>query len=46
MISSNFLGDVKMYNDNLKMFHQGWKEDLLALDSDLDDHVLENLFER
>ena len=28
------------------MFNQAWDETLLTLDSDLDEHVLENLCER
>ena len=38
--------DVELYNDNLKMFSQAWEETFLALGSDSDEHVLENLCER
>ena len=38
--------NVELYNDILKMFNQAWEETLPALGNDLDEHVLENLFER
>ena len=42
----NDLLNVKLYNDNLKMFNQASEETLLALDRDFDEHVLENLCDR
>ena len=36
---------VELYHDNTKMPNQVWEETLLALDSDLDEHVLESLYE-
>ena len=38
--------NVELCNDNLKMFHQGWEETLLALGNALEEYVLENLYER
>ena len=38
--------NVELYNDNLKMFYQAWWETLLALGKDLDEHILEKLYER
>ena len=32
--------------DNLKMFSRAWVETLLALDEDLNESVLDDLFER
>ena len=37
---------VELYNDNVKIFNHAWEETLLALVSDLDEYVLENLYER
>ena len=37
---------VELYNDNLKMFNQAWEDTLLAFGNDLDEHFLENLYER
>ena len=38
--------DAELCKDNLKMSNQAWEETLLALGNDLDEHVLENLYER
>ena len=38
--------NVVLYNDNFKMPNQVWEETLLALDNDLDEYVLERLYER
>ena len=35
--------DVELHNDNLKIFNQAWEEPLLALGTDLDEGVLENM---
>ena len=45
-ISLSDLVNVKLYTDNLKMFDQAWEETLLSSGNDLDDIVLENLYER
>ena len=37
---------VEQYNDKFKMFNQIWEDTLLAQDNDLDEHVLESLYER
>ena len=40
------LRNVELHDDNFKMFNQVWDETLLAQDSDLDEHVLESVYER
>ena len=42
---SDFL-NVELYDDNLEMFNQAWEETLWALGNDLDEHILEKLYER
>ena len=37
---------VEPYNDNVKMFNQAWEETSQVLGNVLDEHVLENLYER
>ena len=37
---------VELYNENVKIFNHAWEETLLAQVSDLDEHFLENLYER
>ena len=37
---------VELYNDNVKIFNHASEETMLALVVDLDEHVLENLYER
>ena len=39
------LPSVQLHNNNLKMFNQACEETLSALGNDLDEHVLENLYE-
>ena len=45
-MNSSGLLDVELSNDNLKICNQAWEETLLAFGNDLDEHVLENLYER
>ena len=45
MILSDFL-NVELYSDSFKMFNQAWEETFVALGTELDEHVLENLYER
>ena len=46
MMNLSELANVKMYNDNLKMFNQAREEASLALGNALDEDALENLYER
>ena len=41
----NVLLNVEVRNHNLKIFNQAWEEVLLALDNELDEGVLESLYE-
>ena len=45
IVNWNALLDVELYNDNFKMFNQAWEETLSA-PGDLDEGVLEKLYER
>ena len=42
----NDMLNVELYNQNLNMFNQAWEETLLALGNDLDENVLNNLYDR
>ena len=42
----NDMLDVVSYNDNVEMFNPAWEETSVALGNDLDEGVLENLYER
>ena len=42
----NDLFHVELHNDKLKMFNQSWEETFLASGNDLDEHFLENCFQR
>ena len=40
------LRNVELHDDTFKMFNQVWDETLLVPDSDLDEFVLESVYER